>query len=259
MDRDVNAFNNADAWRIAALSTMGKAELHALLSGDAAAMWVTAAANSGLPEAQLRLGRMLLSGEGMAKDEAAACAWFTRAAQAGDIEAHNMLGRCLEYGWGVARDPSLAAHHYTVAAEAGAAWAQYNLGHLFLDGIGVTRNFALAFASYSRAAAQGHARAMNLVARCHEEGWSVPRNATLARAWYRKSAEGGYFRGVYNYATMLVAEGCLAGAAHWFEIALTGAPEPTRSAMAQALAQSPHAQLRAFGMNALTGATEGLI
>ncbi|HEX3674016.1 MAG TPA: tetratricopeptide repeat protein [Rhizomicrobium sp.] len=261
MDRDVNAFANADAWRIAALSTMDRPALHALLTGENAAPWVFAAANSGFVEAQMRLGRMLLSGEGVSKDETAAAIWFARAAETGDSEAHNMLGRCLEHGWGVARDAALAAHHYAVAANDGDAWAQYNLGHLYLDGIGVARDFAAAFAWYSRASGQGHARAMNLVARCHEEGWGTARDRALARAWYRKSAEGGYFRGAYNYATLLVAEGCIAGGAIWFEKAIATAPEPTRSAIAQALAKSPHAALRTIGlgMNALTGATEGLI
>jgi TPR repeat protein len=259
MDRDVAA--PGDAWRLAALSMMGEAELRALFASEAAATWVTAAANSGVPEAQLRLGRMLLSGEGAAKDEAAAVAWFAQAAEAGDSEAHNMLGRCLENGWGVARDLDGAARHYAIAATAGDAWAQYNLGHLFLDGIGVPRDRDEAFLWYARASEQGHVRAMNLVARCYEEGWGVARDSALARAWYRKSAEGGYFRGSYNYATMLATEGCLAGAAHWFEQALAIAPEPTRAAMAGALMKSPHALLRgiALGMTAQTGATEGLI
>jgi uncharacterized protein len=260
MDRDVSGFRNEDAWRLAALSTMGKDELHTLFTGERAAPWVMSAANAGLPDAQMRLGRMYLSGEGVAKDAAAGFSWFARAAETGSAEAHNMLGRCYEGGWGVEQSHVRAARHYAVAAEAGDAWAQYNLGHLYLDGLGVTRDFARAFQLYSAASAQGHVRAMNLVARCYEQGWGVTRDLTLARAWYRKSAEDGYFRGAYNYATMLVAEGCLAGAALWFEKALATAPEPTRSAMARALSKNPHALLRTLGlgMTAQTGATEGL-
>lgn len=261
MDGDVTAFSGGDAWRVAALSMMGADELRALFGGNAAAPWVLAAANGGFAEAQLRLGRMLLAGEGIEKDETAALAWFARAADAGDNDAHNMLGRCYENGWGIARDADLAARHYAIAACAGDAWAQYNLGHLFLDGIGVPRDPNEAFLWYSRAAGQGHARAMNLVARCHEEGWGTARDATLARAWYRKSAAGGYFRGAYNYATVLVAEGCIAGAAHWFEKALASAPEPSRTTMTAALMKCPHAPLRALalGMTPQTGVTEGLI
>ncbi|HXM00084.1 MAG TPA: tetratricopeptide repeat protein [Rhizomicrobium sp.] len=261
MDRDVAAFCGGDVWRVAALSMMSAEELRAVFGGDDAAPWVVAAANGGIVEAQRRLGRMLLSGEGIAKDEAAAFAWFARAAETGDSDAHNMLGRCHENGWGTARDADRAARHYAIAACAGDAWAQYNLGHLFLGGIGVPRDRDEAFQWYSRAAGRGHVRAMNLVARCHEEGWGTARDAALARVWYRKSADGGYFRGAYNYATMLAAEGCIAGAAHWFEKALAAAPDPSRTNMTAALMKSPHAPLRALalGMTAQTGATEGLI
>ncbi|HEY8948521.1 MAG TPA: tetratricopeptide repeat protein, partial [Rhizomicrobium sp.] len=191
----------------------------------------------------------------------AAVTWFGRAAEKDNIDAHNMLGRCYENGWGVARDFDAAGRHYAIAASAGDAWAQYNLGHLFLDGLGVPRDVDEAFAWYMRSAAQGHVRAMSLVGRCYEEGWGVAQDATLARAWYRKSADGGYFRGAFNYASMLVSEGCIAGAAHWFEKALAAAPEPTRSNMVAVLLESPHAELRvlALGMKADTGATEGLI
>ena len=256
-------FAESDAWRIAALTMMNAEELRTIFSGDpvAAAPWVMAAANGGLAEAEVRLGRMLLSGQGIAKDEVAALTWFARAAESGNIDAHNMLGRCHENGWGTARDFDAAGRHYAIAASAGDAWAQSKLGHLFLDGLGVPRDVDEAFAWYLRSAAQGHVRAMSLVGRCYEEGWGVAQDATLARAWYRKSADGGYFRGAYNYASMLVSEGCIAGAAHWFDKALATSPEPTRTNMVDALLNSPHAELRALalGMTPDTGASEGLI
>jgi hypothetical protein len=66
----------------------------------------------------------------------------------------------------------------------------------------------------------------------------------LAQDWYRKSADGGYFRGAFNYASMLVSEGCIADAVYWFEKALATAPEPTRSNIVSVLRESPHAELR---------------
>ncbi len=68
---------------------------------------------------------------------------------------------------------------------------------------------------------------------------ACPRDTAAARVWYRKSAEGGYFRGAYNYASLLAVEGCLAGAARWFEQAVATAPEPTRSNMLRALERDP--------------------
>ncbi len=229
----------ADTWRVAALTMMSPAQLAALFSGDPgdAAPWVEAAAACGIAEAQLRLGRMLLEGQGVAKDERAAFACFLYAAASGDREAQNMLGRCHENGWGTARDMRRAAEHYRSAAEAGLDWAQYNLGHLLLDGTGVARDVREAFAWYRRAADQGHVRAMNLVARCYEEGWGVMRDRAAARAWYRRSAQGGYFRGAYNYATILAAEGCTAGAVRWFGRAAADAPPPTRANILRALSR----------------------
>ena len=242
----MNAAAPRDAWRVAALSMMAPAQLRELLGGGEAASWVEAAASCGMPEAQVRLGRMLLEGTGVARDARAAFACFLCAAEAGDADGQNMLGRCYENGWGIAADVAQAAALYREAAQAGLAWAQYNLGHLLLDGNGVARDPRAAFAWYQCAAAQGHVRAMNLVARCHEEGWGAPRDAAAARAWYRRSAEGGYFRGAYNYATILAGEGCIMGAVRWFREALDAAPEPTRGNIVAALRRHPEPRIRAL-------------
>ncbi|MEI9929952.1 MAG: tetratricopeptide repeat protein [Rhizomicrobium sp.] len=147
---------------------------------------------------------------------------------------------------GTAQDFARAAENYRGAAQAGLAWAQYNLGHLLLDGLGVARDRNEAFIWYMRAASCGHERAMNLVARCFEEGWGTARNPAAARNWYRKSAFGGYFRGAYNYASILAAEGCTTGARLWFQRALATAPEPTRMNILNVLAQHPEPQFRAL-------------
>lgn len=229
----MNAPQNIDAWRVAALCEMPPEKLHAVLAGEDAADWIEAAARCGFVDAQLRLGRMLLE----RGDDVEAFAWFERAARSNDADALNMLGRCHENGWGASPSATRAAELYLRAAEAGCAWAQYNLGHLLLDGNGAPRNLSQAFHWYARAADQGHERAMNFLARCYEEGWGVVRDAKRARAWYRKSAEGGYFRGCYNYATLLARDGCKLGANVWFERALATAPEPTRGLMLQALSK----------------------
>jgi TPR repeat protein len=261
MGADVNARHHDSTWRMTALSMMRPEELRKLLSSDPrkAAPWVHAAATHGLIEGQVRLGRMLLTGEGIIRDEAAALEWFARAAERGDADAQNMLGRCYECGWGVVADTAIAAHWYARAAEAGHAWAQYNLGHLLLDGNGVACNRDEAFIWYRRASEQGHERAMNLLARCYEEGWGTARDAGAARDWYRASAERGYFRGQYNYATVLVADGCIEGAVMWYEKALSNAPHPTREIMRQALSQSDHRRLRMLALPPGAGITEGLI
>ncbi|HEV2650832.1 MAG TPA: hypothetical protein VGU69_06225, partial [Rhizomicrobium sp.] len=102
------------------------------------------------------------------------------------------------------------------------------------------------FDCYMRAAAQGHERAMNLVARCYEEGWGVDRDEQAARDWYRRSAEGGYFRGAYNYATLLAADGDVSDAVSWFCCALGTAPAATRENIVTALTRHRLAPVRAL-------------
>jgi hypothetical protein len=246
MGRAMNAFTPAQTWRVAALTMMPPEQLRGLLAGEDAPEWVEAAAACGIAAAQLRLGRMLLEGEGVARDPRAAFACFLCAAQSGDADARNMLGRCYENGWGVERDMAQAAAHYALAAETGMAWAQYNLGHILLSGDGAPRDRDAAFAWYMRAASQGHERAMNLVGRCFEEGWGVDSDPAAARNWYRKSAEGGYFRGAYNYASLLARDGCVTGAAIWFRRALATAPRPTRALIVRSLRENSEPRLRAL-------------
>jgi uncharacterized protein len=234
---------DSDAWRLAALSMMSREQLNALLAenSDDVTRWIEAAAQCGVVEAQVLMGRKLLENSG---DARAAFAWFSRASASGDADALNMLGRCHENGWGTAQDFSRAAVCYRHAANKGDAWAQYNLGHLLLDGNGVARNRDEAFVWYFRAAQQDHARAMNLVARCFEEGWGVEMDRRAARNWYKNSAEHGYFRGAYNYATILAEEGCITAAVIWFERAVRGANEASRANIVNALAQRHETVLR---------------
>ena len=237
---------------LGALLAMAPQDQARLLSdSERAAPWVKAAAEAGLPEAQLRHGRWLLE----RGETGAALRQFQRAARAGEPDAWNMVGRCLENGWGVAADARRAARWYLKAARAGHAWGQYNLGHLLLDGLGVAQDLEAAHGWYLRAADQGHPRAMNLVARCLEEGWGVRADPAAARDWLRRSAEAGYFRGQFNYATVLAGEGSPDEAAALFVAALDGAAEPTRGHMAAMLAARREPELAGLGRAALEGAS----
>ena len=235
----------ADQLRLMRLSRMSSGQLYALLNGDPvdAAVWVRSAAQCGVTAAQIRLGRMLLLGQGMPRDQRAAYLWFVRAADEGNEEAMNMAGRCHELGWGVPVDLSLAAVHYRSSALAGHDWGQYNFGNLLFDGRGAARDLQQAFSWYLRAASQGHARAMNLLGRCFEEGWGCRSDLEDAAGWYRRSAEAGYFRGQFNHADMLLTHGDVAAAARWFWAAALGGDASTRRAIVGAIAQADDALL----------------
>ena len=239
--------------RLQILTNLPSDQLTALLSGPAerSAPWVAAAAAAGLPEGQVRYGRMLLEGAGVQKEKKSALRWFELAAEGGDAEAENMVGRCYESGWGTPCDFVAAAHWFAKAATKGHAWALYNLGHLYLDGLGVLRDPGRAFALYRQAAEDGHVRAMNLLARCYEEGWGIRPHPAAAAAWYRRSAEGGYFRGQYNHASLLAQAGKNEEAADWIARALANAPVATRAEIAARLAAEDDPTLRDLGSGVL--------
>ncbi|MGH8149210.1 MAG: tetratricopeptide repeat protein [Steroidobacteraceae bacterium] len=226
--------------RLTRLLRMSGRELKDALGGDPAdaAEWVLSAAEHGIPAAQLRLGRLLLEGHGLPRDERAALAWFAHAAHRGSAEAMNMVGRCYENGWGVPADLAAAASHYRSSALGGHDWGEYNFGNLLFDGRGIARDVPQALHWYLRAARQGHGRAMNLLGRCLDEGWGVPRNRDDAAYWYRRSAETGYFRGELNYALLLAEQGRGALAAGWFWKAAVSGDAATRRVIEAAVAGS---------------------
>lgn len=197
-------------------------QLPDVLTGEPreAARTILAAAETGLADAQVMLGQILLEGRGIQRDPVLAVRWFRIARAQGNAMAHNMLGRCLEHGWGCNPNLWAAAGEYTRAAEQGLDWAMYNLANLFATGRGVAQDQAKALALYRQAAELGHAKSMNMMGRYLEEGLVVPADPAAALKWYRRSAEAGDFRGQFSYAAVLVFQQRWDEARHWLIQAL---------------------------------------
>ncbi len=140
-------------------------------------------------------------------------------------------------------DPSDWLH---AAMAGGTAETQIRLGRMLLAGEGLPTDHRAAFACFISAAATGNAEAQNLLGRCHDNGWGTKPDREAARRCYRAAAEGGDYRGAHNHACGLAAEGCIAGALHLFERAVTGAPPPARDAILLALRHHPLCAIRAF-------------
>jgi TPR repeat protein len=198
-------------------STLTPEEIAACLSGtpEQRAAFLRQLAEAGDTEAQALLGQLLLDGNGVAKDEAAALAWFTRAAARHHLMAINMLGRCYDLGWGTAPDKARAAVCYKVAAERGLDWGMYNYATLLALGHGVAEDKAEALTWFRKAAAMGNAKAINFVGSFHEDGWVVPRDLKAAAYCYARAAQGGDFRGAFNHARMLGDAGKIEEAIRW--------------------------------------------
>jgi len=223
------------------------------LAADEAAL-VRRAAEAGLPEAQAMFGQLLLDGNGVAADPAAALGWFVKAAAQQHLMALNMVGRCYDLGWGTAVDKARAAECYRVAAERGLDWAMYNYATLLALGEGVVEDKEAALDWLERAAALGNVKAVNFVGSFAEDGWVAPRDMAKAAKCYERAAAGGDFRGCFNHARMLAEAGRMDEALHW--IGRAGALGNARfvAQVRDWLAGCPYAALRSRGPAALAGA-----
>ena len=206
---------------IAGLNTLSAEEIAQRLSGprDRVAAFVRDAAEAGSAEAQARFGQMLLDGDGVAQDQPQAFAWFERAARAGHLEAANMVGRCYDLGWGVRADKKKAAIWFRQAAARGLTQAKYNYATLLALGQGVGEDKPTALALFEEAAAEGFGKAHNFVGSFYEDGWVVERDMAEAARRYAIAAAGGDFRGQFNHARMLAANGETEEALHWMALA----------------------------------------
>ena len=151
-----------------------------------------ARAEAGDAEAQFRLGRMFLDGDGVSQDHVQSAAWFRKAAAQGHPKAQNNLGSAFANGLGVPRDAAQAVEWYRRAAEQGEMLAQSNLGVMYSDGNGVAQDLAQAAAWYRRAADQGFAPAQFYLGTLYDSGRGVPQDPAQAAAWYRKAAAQGW-------------------------------------------------------------------
>lgn len=119
------------------------------------------AAQAGILEARVALGRMYLNGE-LPQDLGMAKKYFQSAIQQSDdcAEAHFLLG-ALEMNQftpeGKERTPNTKAafQHYQKAASKGLAEAQYNVGQAYFTGLGVPKNDALAVEYWKMSGQQG--------------------------------------------------------------------------------------------------------
>ena len=207
--------------------TTAAAELEALtpavlaerLAGPGRAGVLRDLAEAGHADAQAVYGQMLLDGREVARDEVAALGWFTRAAAQHHAMAINMVGRCYDLGQGTPVDKPRAAACFRIAAERGLDWGMYNWATALALGAGVTEDKTAALGWFEKAAALGNAKAINFVGSFHEDGWVVPRDMAKAARLYARAAAGGDFRGAFNHARMLGANGRAEEALGWLTTA----------------------------------------
>ena len=143
-------------------------------------------------DAQINLGTFYTHDEGVSQDDFALAAVACRdVAEQGYPKAQLMLGELYASGDGVPQDYAQAASWYRKAAEQGLAPAQYNLGTLYSNGQGVSQDYAQAATWYRKAAWQGDPRAQRDLGVLYGNGQGVPQDYTQSAFWRRKAAEQG--------------------------------------------------------------------
>ncbi len=112
-----------------AMYTLGTVNLEAE-NHPVALYWFQRSAELGNQSAQYRLGKLLLSGDGAAKDTAGAVRWLTESAEQGNQFAQYTLGKLYLLGKDVPQDRETAIRWFTLAAEQGNEYARYFLDHI---------------------------------------------------------------------------------------------------------------------------------
>lgn len=145
---------------------------------DQALVWVTKAAERGLPAAQYLLASRL---QGEAASPALdALWWYFRAAEQGHSRALFKLGKL----WSGSQ-PALALAQLQASAAQGLAEAQFACGQAAAREQPPDYRAALAY--YRQAAEQNFAPAVSAIGDLYAAGDGVPRDLPTARNWYRRA------------------------------------------------------------------------
>lgn len=109
----------------------------------------------GNASAQLALGDLYRTGQGVAKDDKLAYDWNRKAADQGSAQAQALLGVMSQEGAGTPQDDAKAVEWFRLAADQNLASAQYALGLCYLNGRGIAKDESHAALWLRRAAALG--------------------------------------------------------------------------------------------------------
>lgn len=154
------------------------------------------AARNGDDHAQVVLGALLATGEGVSRDDRAALDWLEKAADSGNAQAQAVLGELFAVGWaGLKPDMATAAKWLEKAALGGSVPAAAEWGTRLMDGKGVGKD--------------------------PEKGLS----------WLVKAAQEGDGRARLKLASMTLAQGDRESSARWFAAAADVGDEEVLSAL----------------------------
>lgn len=161
-------------------------------------------ADHGYPEAQFRLGKCYLKGEGVEEDPEKAYALFKRAAKDEEIKARAFfeLGRIHEKGEGAKQSGPLAERYYREALKRHYDKAAYYLAQLYRKGKLVDKNLRKAIPLYIWSSRTGNPRAAYQLGNLYNEQG----NDQKAVYWYKRAYNGGTEKAAFKLGRLFAKE-----------------------------------------------------
>ena len=156
-----------------------------------AAFWLTKAAEQGDMDAQLKLGKMYLKGQGVPQDDNVAVAWIRKSTEQEHEWAYYQLGMMCLDGQGVSQSDEEAAAWFLKAAKLEDFDATYQMGVMYLEGRGVPQDNEQACYWIRKSAEMGDSDAQALLGEMLELGQGTPRNLGEVAEWLAKAAARG--------------------------------------------------------------------
>jgi TPR repeat protein len=141
------------------------------------------------PDFEVRLGKMFDHSRDAQPDYIRIMKLFRAAADQGNAEGQYQLGYLYELGEGVAVDKAEALRRFHKAADQGNPKAQYQLGAYFAKGWVLEQNYSEAMKWFNKAAEQGHPEAMDWLGSVFKEGLGVNRDLGEAYFWFQLAHE----------------------------------------------------------------------
>ncbi len=149
------------------------------------------AADNGDAEAELRVGIMYDTGQGVPQNFTEALKWYKLSANQGNAIAQNNLGVMYLQGEGVAQNYFEAAKWIQQSANQDYSKAEMNLGFMYADGSGVRQNSINALGWFRKAAEQGDPAAQRNLGNIYSKEKIVTWDYVEAYKWYTLAAAQG--------------------------------------------------------------------
>ena len=131
----------ATAGEVDAMTELGN-RAHAATNYTEAVRWYQKGCDATNANAEVKLGRMYLSGQGVDKDAGEALKRFQIAADQKNAAAEIEIGSMYQSGVAVAKDYPEAQRWYRKAAEQGDATGETRLGSMYQLGLGINKDYA---------------------------------------------------------------------------------------------------------------------